>query len=110
AVGAIGFFGRLGEVGQELPQLGRGTAVDLMTLLAVAVAGWSWGPVAVFSHLVKRGTHRPLALGLVLCSASLGASIGWGAELGFRNPIAIAALLGTGGPLLLLLVYRKFWV
>jgi serine/threonine protein kinase len=106
AVGAIGFFGRLGAVGRDWPPLGRGTLVDLMTLLAVAVVGWSWGLVAIFSHLVKRGTNPKLALGLVWCSVGLGVGVGWGAEFGFGSPVAIAMLLGTGLPLLWVYLWK----
>ncbi|MDY6781692.1 MAG: serine/threonine-protein kinase [Cyanobacteriota bacterium] len=109
AAGAIGFFGRLGKVWQNWPSLGRGTAVDLMTVLAAAVVGWGWGLAAVSARLVEGGIKPKLALGLVLCSAGLGASLGWGAEFGFGNSIAIATLLGTGLPLVLLLGLLSRW-
>lgn len=104
-VGLLGFFGKLNETLNNWHQLGSGTASDLFVLLAAAAVGWGFGLVAIFSHLVNRGTSKGLAFALLLCTLGLGTSVGLGAGMGFHHPWLVATVLGTGFPLAFLLLY-----
>jgi serine/threonine protein kinase len=104
-VGLLGFLGQLNKTLKNWHQLGSGTVSDLFILLAAAAVGWGFGLVAIFSHLVNRGTSKGLAFILLLCTLGLGTSIGLGAGMGFHHPLLVATVLGTGLPLVFVLLY-----